>query len=197
MSPRAPEETQRIREERQAEILAAATELFAGKGFHETKVSEIAARAGVSQGTVYWYFDSKEALFEAAFRNQFETFVQPLYEIVADQERSTAKKLMDIAEASIDVFANNIELVFVMLQVMATQEVAGIITHDFREYYDEFKVILTPLFEELGDPDPAATTSMYIAVLDGLMLQCLLGPDWFDRDRVLAQIKAKFNLKEG
>jgi len=197
MSPRAPEETQRIREERQAEILAAATELFAAKGFHETKVSEIAARAGVSQGTVYWYFDSKEALFEAAFRNQFETFVQPLYEIVADQERSATEKLMDIAAASIDVFANNIELVFVMLQVMATQEVAGIITHDFQEYYDEFKVILTPLFEELGDPDPAATTSMYIAVGDGLMLQCLLGPDWFDRDRVLAQIKEKFNLREG
>jgi len=197
MSPRAPEETQKIREERQAEILAAATELFAGKGFHQTKVSEIAARAGVSQGTVYWYFDSKEALFEAAFRNQFETFVQPLYEIVADQERSAARKLTDIAQGAIDVFADNIELVFVMLQVMATQDVAGIITHDFREYYDEFKVILTPLFEELGDPDPAATTSMYIAVLDGLMLQCLLGPDWFDRDRVLAQIKAKFNLKEG
>jgi len=197
MSPRAPEETQRIREERQAEILAAATELFAAKGFHETKVSQIAARAGVSQGTVYWYFDSKEALFEAAFRSQFGTFVQPLYEIVADQERSTAAKLMDIAEATIDLFAENTKLVFVMLQIMATQEVARIITSDFRGYYDQFKIVLTPLFEDLGDPDPAATTSMYIAVLDGLMLQCLLGPNWFDRDCVLTQIREKFNLKEG
>ncbi len=196
MSPRAPEETQRIREERQAQILAAAIQLFAEKGFHDTKVSEIAGRAGVSQGTVYWYFDSKEALFEAAFMSQFEMLVQPLYAIAADQARSAANKLMDIAEASIDLFAKNTELVFVMLQIMATQEVAGIIAHDFRDYYDEFKVILTPLFEELGDPDPAATTSMYIAVLDGLMLQCLLGPNWFDRDRVLAQIKEKFNLKE-
>ncbi|MFQ5595094.1 MAG: TetR/AcrR family transcriptional regulator [Anaerolineae bacterium] len=197
MSPRAPEETQRIREERQTQILAAASELFAEKGFHDTKVSEIAARAGVSQGTVYWYFDSKDALFEATFKSQFETFVQPLYEIVADDGRSAVDKLMDIAGASIDLFADNIDLVFVMLQVMATQEVASIITHDFREYYDQFKVFLTPLFEELGDPDPAATTSMYMAVLDGLMLQCLFGPDWFDRDHVLAQIQEKFNLKEG
>jgi len=194
MAPRAPERTQKIREERRAQILAAAFELFAGKGLHDTKVSEIAARAGVSQGTIYWYFDSKEALFEAAFMSQFEAFVEPLYEIVADEERSTAAKLMDIAKTSIGLFADNVGLAFVMLQVMATQEVASVLTHDFREYYDQFKVILTPLFEELGDPDPAATTSMYIAVLDGLMLQCLLGPDWFDRDRVLAQIKEKFNL---
>ncbi|MFQ5859414.1 MAG: TetR/AcrR family transcriptional regulator [Anaerolineae bacterium] len=194
MSPRTPEQTQRIREERQAQILTAALELFAEKGLHDTKVSEIAARAGVSQGTVYWYFDSKEALFEAAFMSQFDAFVEPLYEIVADEARSTADKLMDIAEASIDLFADNTELIFVMLQVMATQEVASILTHDFKEYYEQFKVVLTPLFEELGDPDPVATTSMFIAMLDGLMLQCLLGPDWFDRDRVLAQIKDKFNL---
>jgi len=197
MTPRTPDRTQKIREERQAQILAAALELFAEKGLHNTRVSEIAARAGVSQGTVYWYFDSKEALFEAAFMSQFDVFVQPLYELVADEERSTVDKLIDIAEASIDLFADNVELAFVMLQVMATQEVASVLTHDFREYYNQFKVILTPLFEDLGDPDPAATTSMYIAVLDGLMLQCLLGPDWFDRDRVLAQIKEKFHLKEG
>jgi len=197
MTPRTPDRTQKIREERQAQILAAALELFAEKGLHNTRVSEIAARAGVSQGTVYWYFDSKEALFEAAFMSQFDVFVQPLYELVADEERSTVDKLVDIARASIDLFADNVELAFVMLQVMATQEVASVLTHDFREYYNQFKVILTPLFEELGDPDPAATTSMYIAVLDGLMLQCLLGPDWFDRDRVLAQIKEKFHLKEG
>jgi AcrR family transcriptional regulator len=197
MSPRTPETTQQIREERQAQILEAALELFAEKGLHDTKVSEIAARAGVSQGTVYWYFDSKEELFEAAFMSQFDALVEPLYAVIEDEERSAAENLLAVATASIDLFGSNTEIVFLMLQVMATQEVANILSHDIQDYYEQFKVIITPLFEELGDPDPVATTSAYIAMLDGLMLQCLLGPDWFDRDRVIAQIKAKFNLQEG
>jgi AcrR family transcriptional regulator len=155
------------------------------------------ARAGVSQGTVYWYFDSKEELFEAAFMSQFDALVEPLYAVIEDEERSAAENLLAVATASIDLFGSNTEIVFLMLQVMATQEVANILSHDIQDYYEQFKVIITPLFEELGDPDPVATTSAYIAMLDGLMLQCLLGPDWFDRDRVIAQIKAKFNLQEG
>lgn len=197
MSPRTPEQTQQIREERQAEILEAALKLFAEKGLHDTKVSEIAAEAGVSQGTVYWYFDSKEALFEAAFITQFDALIEPLYEIVADDERSPADKLVAITEAFIDLLARHPELLFVMVQSMATQEIANMLTHDFKEYYQQFKVTLTPLFEELDDPDPAATASIYMAVLDGLMFQCMLDPDMFDRDRVLAQIKAKFHIKEG
>lgn len=197
MSPRTPEKMQQIREERQAQILEAALELFADKGLHDTKVSEIAARAGVSQGTVYWYFDSKEALFEAAFMSQFDALVEPILAVVEDEERSPSQKLMAIAQTSINLFGASTEIAFVMLQVMATQEVARILTHDIQEYYDQFEAVITPLFEELGDPDPVATTSAYIALLDGLMLQCLLGPDWFDRDRVVAQIKAKFNLWEG
>lgn len=196
MSPRTPEQSQQIREERQAEILEAALKLFAEKGLHDTKVSEIAAEAGVSQGTVYWYFDSKEALFEAAFMSQFNALVEPFLEIAADEERSPAVKLLAIAEASIDLFLDNTELIFVMLQAMATQEVAAILTYDFKEYYEQFKTVLIPLFRELGDPDPAATSSIYMAMLDGLMLQCMLDPDMFDRDRVLAQIKEKFNLQE-
>lgn len=194
MSPRTPEQSEQIREERQAQIVEAALKLFAEKGLHDTKVSEIAAQAGVSQGTVYWYFDSKEELFEAAFINQFEAYVQPFFEIFTDEERPAADKLMDIAAASIDLFADKTELTFIMLQIMATREMADILTHDIEEYYTQFGVVLPPLFEEIGDPDPTATTSMFIAMLDGLMLQCLLGPDWFDRDQVLAQIKVKFNL---
>lgn len=194
MTPGTSGKSQQIREERQAQILEAALELFAEKGFYNTKVSEIAARAGVSQGTVYWYFDSKAELFEAAFISQFDALVEPLYEIVADEKLSPEGKLVAIVEAFIDLLTRHPELLFVMLQSMATQEAARILTHDFKAYYAQFKAILTPIFEKLDDPDPAATASIYMAVLDGLMFQYLLDPDMFDRDRVLAQIKVKFNL---
>ena len=48
--------------DRREELLRIAREIFAEKGFEATTVSEIVARAGVAQGTFYWYFPSKKSL---------------------------------------------------------------------------------------------------------------------------------------
>jgi AcrR family transcriptional regulator len=58
----------RRKEARPQELTAAALSLFVEKGFAATRLDEIAARAGVSKGTLYLYFDSKEALFLAVIR---------------------------------------------------------------------------------------------------------------------------------
>ena len=58
----------RRKEARPQELTAAALELFTERGFAATRLEDIASRAGVSKGTLYLYFDSKEALFEAVIR---------------------------------------------------------------------------------------------------------------------------------
>ncbi len=63
--PRSPKDNKEIRNARREEILAAATRVFAEKGFAQTKISEIAAAAGFSHGLVYHYFESKDAIFGA------------------------------------------------------------------------------------------------------------------------------------
>ena len=55
----------RRKEARPAELTSAALDLFVEKGFAGTRLEDVAARAGVSKGTLYLYFDSKEALFKA------------------------------------------------------------------------------------------------------------------------------------
>lgn len=52
--------------ERPGEILEAAFEAFVQNGYAATRLEDVAARLGVSKGTIYFYFGSKEALFEAA-----------------------------------------------------------------------------------------------------------------------------------
>ncbi|MDX9706028.1 MAG: TetR/AcrR family transcriptional regulator [Azospira sp.] len=54
----------RRKEARPSELTAAALELFVEKGFAATRLDDVAARAGVAKGTLYRYFDSKEALFK-------------------------------------------------------------------------------------------------------------------------------------
>ncbi len=59
---------ERRKESRPGELLEAALDLFVEKGFAATRVEEVAARAGVSKGTLFLYFPSKEDLFKAVVR---------------------------------------------------------------------------------------------------------------------------------
>lgn len=69
---RNPETNQEIKEQRREQILSAALRLFASKGLSATKVTDIAVAAGISQGLIYRYFASKEALFTELIRDAFD-----------------------------------------------------------------------------------------------------------------------------
>jgi len=58
----------RRKDARPGELLAAALDLFVEKGYAATRVEEVAQRAGVSKGTLFLYFTSKEELFKAVVR---------------------------------------------------------------------------------------------------------------------------------
>ncbi len=59
---------QRRKDARPPEILEAALAVFAQKGFAATRLDDVAVKAGITKGTIYLYFDSKQALFEALAR---------------------------------------------------------------------------------------------------------------------------------
>jgi len=63
-----PTKRERRKEARPGELLAAALDLFLEKGYAATRVEEVAQRAGVSKGTLFLYFSSKEELFKAVVR---------------------------------------------------------------------------------------------------------------------------------
>ena len=62
-------------EERRRQILDAAVRAFAKKGYHASRVSDIAEEAGVAYGLVYHYFESKDAVLESIFREMWGMMV--------------------------------------------------------------------------------------------------------------------------
>jgi AcrR family transcriptional regulator len=66
MSPRRrdPEGTAPSREQRRADVLAAAADLFASRGYAATTVREVAEAAGILGGSLYYHFDSKESMVD-------------------------------------------------------------------------------------------------------------------------------------
>jgi len=105
---------------RPEEILQAALEVFTDRGFAATKLEDVARRAGVTKGTIYLYYENKEALFKALVRETivpviakgealahsftgtardlFEQLVREYFRLVGDTPLSGIPRLM-IAEA--------------------------------------------------------------------------------------------------
>lgn len=63
-----PPRRERRKQARPGELLDAALDLFVEKGYAATRVDDVASRAGVSKGTLFLYFASKEELFKAVVR---------------------------------------------------------------------------------------------------------------------------------
>ena len=80
-------------EARPEELIAAALAVFGERGFRQTTLEEVAARAGVSKGTVYLYFSSKDDLLRAVVTQKVVTLIEPA-EAMARQHDGTATELL-------------------------------------------------------------------------------------------------------
>jgi AcrR family transcriptional regulator len=87
---------QRRKDARPHELLEAAMALFAEKGYAATRTEEVAARAGVSKGTLYLYFASKEELLKAAIRHTLAADIAAGALTVAQHTGSAADLLVDV-----------------------------------------------------------------------------------------------------
>jgi AcrR family transcriptional regulator len=100
---------EREKKQHEAEILQAACELFARKGYHSTTLDEIAHHAQFAKGTIYNYFSSKEELFFGILNRLLETNVQ-LVEAAIEQPGSTRDKLTAYAKAILSYSEQNVDL---------------------------------------------------------------------------------------
>ena len=76
----------RRKDERPSELVAAALDLFVERGFAATRLDDVAARAGVSKGTLYLYFESKEALFKAVIEEAIVPLLASAEDVIANDQ---------------------------------------------------------------------------------------------------------------
>lgn len=85
--------TARRKQARPSELVAAALDLFVEKGFAATRAEEVAIRAGVSKGTLFLYFSSKEDLFKAVVRENISG-LYPEWSSELDQFSGSTSELL-------------------------------------------------------------------------------------------------------
>lgn len=90
-----------VSEERKAQILKAARDTFTERGFHKTRMTDIAEASGLSKGALYWYFESKDALILSLLEKVFEPELHDLRSLL-NNDQSGQERLLTYAERAAD-----------------------------------------------------------------------------------------------
>lgn len=108
------ERTSTVEDKRQ-QLLWAAVCVFARKGFHASRVGDIAEEAGVAHGLLYHYFDSKDQVLEAVFHENWSILVARI-ESVEETDEPAADQIRHIAAIVLRTWLHLPEVVRVVIQ---------------------------------------------------------------------------------
>jgi TetR/AcrR family transcriptional regulator, fatty acid metabolism regulator protein len=99
-------------------ILDAAVRVFARRGYHGSRVGDIATEAGVAHGLLYHYFSSKDEVLATVFRENFGALLER-FRGVETSDEPAAEKLEGIAKILLRTWRNDPDLVTVMVREVA------------------------------------------------------------------------------
>lgn len=121
-----------MKEQKKNEIIKTSIRLFAEKGFYQTSVQDIVDACGMSKGSFYAYFASKEALHIAVFKSYFEE-MRNLIDKIDQQDLSAREKLRKQLTAPLEFIRDQKEFF-----VMYLREQSFSINKELREFMESF-----------------------------------------------------------
>ena len=107
-----------VAEEKRRLILDAAVRVFAHKGFHTSRVGDIAEEAGVAHGLLYHYFSSKDEVLETIFRENWGVLVERLNG-VEESDESASDQLRHVAAIVLRTWRHQPDVVRVLVREIA------------------------------------------------------------------------------
>jgi TetR/AcrR family transcriptional regulator, fatty acid metabolism regulator protein len=105
-------------EDKRRALLGAAVRVFARSGYQGARVGDIAEEAGVAHGLLYHYFDSKEAVLRAIFRENWGLLLER-FRAVETADEPADQKLEGLAKILLRTWRNDPDLVTVMVREVA------------------------------------------------------------------------------
>jgi len=176
MAPRSPD-GEDAKTAARARILAASRALFAERGFVACRVADVARRAGMSPGNVYWHFDSKEAILRTILAEGFAN-LEAMVAGVAEEYGPARRKLDLLVKRTVALYGANAEftVIFGGLKGEGGRELVRSLGFDLPEIERRSRANLRRVFAEarsegaveVADPDLLVT--FYLAFFDGLLI---------------------------
>jgi AcrR family transcriptional regulator len=115
---RTPQKVQERKDAKRLHILDSAAKVFAIKGYHQTKVTDILEEADISTGSFYFYFNNKEELFEILYDEMIKTYLcalQDAVDTITDNADNIVESITKAITLSLQTFQKNRELARIAL----------------------------------------------------------------------------------
>jgi AcrR family transcriptional regulator len=194
-----PRIAEAARAARRDQIIAAGLACFARTGYHATTMADVAAQAGVSKGTPYLYFDSKQALF-LALHEQWDCGagqrVDAAIAGLPEAERQSPRAVLAAVAAAIAMHVETeSQTCRVLMEARALAAHEPVIAAAVRAADQQLHRQLEELFaagvtarEWPAGTDPGLAARLFAAGLYGLMAQWHLAPGSFSWPRAAAAL---------
>ncbi len=172
--------------ERKQQIYQAALACFNRKGYYQTTMDDIVVESGLSKGALYWYFDSKKALFISLLEDFMAPMGQEWETIAADQSLTAAEKLRRTLGLFGDQFDDMVDFFGLVIEAWAQTHFDDDVQQLTREMYRPYQALMIRILEEglaRGEfqvADVAATSVIILTLFDGLTLA--VGAGMIDQD---------------
>lgn len=178
------------------EILRAATNLFANRGFHETSMSEVAREARVSKALIFWHFKTKEELFMAVLSRLMEPyFIDFTEESGVLDEREQILKLVEMYLRFVRDQANSVR--FFLAQLLHDEHRGEGLGAQVMQLYEGYRSLLTGLIAQAqnrglcarGYP-PESAAAFLLSALNGFLIEFLfMGQSALDPQHALTMVR--------
>ncbi len=163
-------------------IIEAATQVMSQKGYHPTKMDDIAKKADMGKGTLYQYFKSKEEVFEAIITSFFNEYEQ-LFTLVMTMP--IKKGFSFIIDTIFNMAEKEKQSIDLMIHIFGhSSESSNLKIHNImKDFYERFLVLFSQFIEKAWQKDkikthtpPIVLARIIMSTLDGLLLQIMLFP---------------------
>jgi AcrR family transcriptional regulator len=177
--------------EKQANILAIAMQLFAEQGYEATPTSQIAKRAGVSEGLIFRHFENKEGLLKAILDEGEKRLAKYVLQIVQEPDfKRRIALVIDLAPTLVKeeraFWALQFTLKFkTALYAKLKSEQAG-----FKQLFQAG----IDSFAGLGYANPIQETQLLMILLEGLTGQMLAQTEAIDFSQTIQFVKEKYQI---
>jgi TetR/AcrR family transcriptional regulator, fatty acid metabolism regulator protein len=160
-------------------ILDAAITVFARQGFHSSRVSDVAAEAGVAYGLVYHYFDSKDQMLNELFSERWALLVEASQEIRAS-DLAPRERLAGVANFIIESYRHEPELMKVIIVEVTRAANSFGQTHlpEIRRAYELVAEIVSDAQakgEFRDDVDPSFAAMVFYGAIEQLLTGWIFG----------------------
>ena len=190
MSPRSPESNERLRAASRARIVEHALRLFAEHGYERTSVRMIAEAAGISQGLLYNYYESKDALLRAIFEASVDD-VRASF-AAAEAEPDPKRRVERLVRESFEILHRNVLFWRLSYGVRMQPAVLAGLGDRLAGWLAFIHGTLERYLREAGVPDAKLESAILFALIDGVSQHYVLEPERYPLAAVTERIVERY-----